>query len=145
MNKLDEGWFRLSKVRNHKSLGMYLAIKAWLKGVDCIAIDRDEIKSHFGIKSLSTQRVAELAADVKDLFPFCVILHPTRNTVGTVCLSRSKLPFLYEGMIIDPIVGMKRITSEGIKLVRIKLPTPETVVSDLALMTNGFDVPTSQK
>lgn len=56
--------------RTHRILGQYLAIEAWLRGVDCLVIERYELLRYLGLEKLHGARHDWIQLDLKPWFPY---------------------------------------------------------------------------
>jgi hypothetical protein len=56
--------------RQHRLLGHYLALYAWVKNLDCVALSRQHLQSFLGIERFKTSRLEWLKEDIKPWFSF---------------------------------------------------------------------------
>jgi hypothetical protein len=50
-------------------LGHFLAIQAWLRGLDCLVLEREDLEAFLGLSRFKKERVRWLQADVQPWFP----------------------------------------------------------------------------
>jgi hypothetical protein len=61
--------------RTHRTMAAYLAMVAWTRNLDCVAIDRREIVRFWGLsKRVENQRIDWLKGDIKQFFPHTMAL-----------------------------------------------------------------------
>ena len=56
--------------RQHRVLGQYLAIQAWLRCVDCFVIQRTDLQTFLGLERFKHVRIEWLEEDLKPWFPY---------------------------------------------------------------------------
>ena len=61
--------YRESHRRSHRALGMFLALRAWHMGVDCVAVQRESLLRFLELQKMRDQRVDWIRDDIHDLFP----------------------------------------------------------------------------
>jgi hypothetical protein len=54
--------------RQHRVLGHFLAIQAWLRGLDCIVVSRLDLEVFLGLERFKKQRVEWLQEDLRPWF-----------------------------------------------------------------------------
>lgn len=54
--------------RQHRVLGHFLAIQAWLRGLDCIVLEREHLEEFLGLERFKGTRVEWLQEDLKPWF-----------------------------------------------------------------------------
>lgn len=55
--------------RQHRVLGHFLAVQAWLRGVDCLVLDRNDVEAFLVLERLKEQRINWLRDDLNPWFP----------------------------------------------------------------------------
>lgn len=133
--------------RQHRVVGMYLAIQAWIRGADGLAVDRSALEKLLGLKKFEGSRINYLTADVRDWFP-----HNSQFTRGqgpeslaSLWLSRLPLGNLPRGTMSDERRCKGLLESGGPRIVAInsaaEVPSEEGLVSYLALLADGLGSP----
>lgn len=56
--------------RQHRVLGHYLAVQAWLRGLDCIALEREDLEAYLGLERFKSERIKWLIDDLLPWFPY---------------------------------------------------------------------------
>lgn len=56
--------------RQHRMLGQYLALEAWLRGVECLVLERSDLERFLSLKRFKSARVEWLQEDLSPWFPF---------------------------------------------------------------------------
>ena len=124
--------------RSHRVLGAYLALQAWKKKVDCVALDRGVSLSFLGLGKMREQRLRWLADDIKDLFPYQEPLQLTgRSTHGSLYLSRKPFP---DGAFEDTMPDgqrVKHLSKLGLAAWVARLPSEDRMVATLATAATG--------
>src|SRR5260221_14598706 len=54
---------------HHRIIGHFLAVQAWMRGLDCIVLIRDDLEAFLGLKRFKSARVKWLREDLKPWFP----------------------------------------------------------------------------
>ena len=54
--------------RQHRVLGHFLAIQAWLRGLDCIVVSRSDLEVFLGLERFKKQRIEWLQEDLRPWF-----------------------------------------------------------------------------
>ncbi len=60
---------RLACRRQHRVLGQYLAMQAWVRGLDCIALEKRDLEHYLGLERLKGTRFEWFRDDVTPWFP----------------------------------------------------------------------------
>ena len=60
--------------RQHRVLGHFLAIQAWLRGLDCIVVSRHDLEVFLGLERFKQQRVGWLREDLLPWFQHQYVL-----------------------------------------------------------------------
>jgi hypothetical protein len=56
--------------RQHRVLGHYLAVQAWLRGLDCIALERQDLEKYLSLERFKSERIKWLLEDLNPWFPY---------------------------------------------------------------------------
>ncbi|PYI93623.1 MAG: hypothetical protein DME97_05035 [Verrucomicrobia bacterium] len=67
---MSDKFHRNACAKQHHIIGHYLAVQAWLRGLDCIVLDRVDLEFFFGLKRFKSARVRWLKDDLLPWFPF---------------------------------------------------------------------------
>jgi hypothetical protein len=136
--------------RKHRVLGHYLAIQAWLRKLDCIALQRRELEHFLGLERFKSTRVEWLINDLKPWFPYHVpyYLSSSPSSIHTLFLSRVEIASHLPKGKMTTDQRILRMTIDGPKTEKfllkdsVKPPSEEFIVSELALVTAGLRKPT---
>jgi len=140
--------------RQHRIVGHYVAVTAWIRGLDCIVLDRTEVQTLLGISDTPKSRVTQFVADIEPWFQFNKPYYKrgSKTFLRSLFLSRASLDsYLPKGLMsVDQRIA-KAITANGAlkieRLCNIRGPNPapsETeMVSYLALLAAGIKTPTA--
>jgi hypothetical protein len=79
--------------RQHRVLGHYLAVQAWLRGLDCIAVDRQDLEAYLGLERFKSERIKWLLEDLKPWFPHNSAYYKSNaeSSLHSVFLARVKI------------------------------------------------------
>ncbi len=133
-----EDTYRDANKRSHKLLGMYLALWAWRKDIDCVVLPRSRLLPYLGLQQMRNTRIDWLTEDVKDLFRYSwrTVTTPT-EVYGTLYLSRKAIPSsAKEGSMTDDR-RIELLKKAGLSAAIAAIPPEEQIVSVLALMAHG--------
>ncbi len=50
--------------RQHRVLGHYIAVQAWLRGLDCIAVERQDLEKYLALERFKSERIKWLLDDL---------------------------------------------------------------------------------
>ncbi len=146
--------------RLHRTVGVYLALKAWTRGFDCIVLSRKDLFGFFAMKSTPSERMEQIRKNVRPWFRGFVASCPRPNNptfVNYLFLIRRKKDESYfsSGTALSPS-GVKlliqivnssdnpgtpktalfsKFVSDG------KVPTQEDILSELVLVVSGLEAP----
>lgn len=87
-------WHRELARRQHRVLAHYLALIAWVRGADCVAIERSKLETLLDLERFKEERLRWLAEDAKPWFDHHQLLYSVSSPgkFQTVWLSRVTLP-----------------------------------------------------
>lgn len=133
--------YRDANRRSHRLLGHYLALAAWVRGVDCVVLKRQELFPFLGLKKrMETKRIGWLTDDVKPLFPYSWWTQVAKTGVySTLYLSRLELPAASMAEVLGDESRLKRFGAAGVKGLVIKLPTEAEMVRLLSSAMVGLE------
>ena len=60
---------RLACRRQHRVLGQYLAMQAWVRGLDCIVLEKRDLDHYLSLERLKEPRVQWVRDDLTPWFP----------------------------------------------------------------------------
>lgn len=83
---------RLSCRRQHRVLGHFLAIQAWLRGVDCLVLEREDLEAFLGLRRFKEERVRWLQADLRPWFPHQYVIEQGSTWFSLHSLYLSRVP-----------------------------------------------------
>ena len=139
---------RILARRQHRILGLYLAVRAWANNLDAIHVDREDFCRFLGIKVVKKARLDQFEEDVKEWFPELSIFYFSGQVFSGIYLSRVPL----EGILST----RRMMTPERIKLARkeglaiedlsnivkdVKKLKEADLVSYVSLLSSGLEVP----
>jgi hypothetical protein len=88
-----EDFYREFQRRRHKLLGAYLALRAWERKVDCVALSHIALRPYLDLKEIEEKRLSWLKEDLKGLFPYSLSTENAKpKRFDTLYLSRVELP-----------------------------------------------------
>ena len=76
--------------RQHRVLGHFLAIQAWLRGLECFAIERSQLEVFLGLERFKSQRIRWLKQDLAPWFPHQVAFFRSNaeSSLSTLYIAR---------------------------------------------------------
>src|SRR6266513_1768191 len=108
--------------RRHRIVGHYLAITAWIRGLDCIVLDRNDLQSLLSISNTGEDRVKQFVEDIKPWFQFNKPYYRpgSKTFVKSLFLSRAKLDsYLPKGrMGVDQRIARATTPNGALKIER---------------------------
>ena len=131
--------------RSHRILGAYLAMWAWKKRVDCVALDRAQSLRHLSLEAMREVRLEWLDEDIKDLFPYQEVLVVRNNVYGSLYLSRKPFP---RNAFEEKMPDARRVmllSKLGVRasILKGRLPSEERMITVLASAATGGGRPKS--
>lgn len=138
---LTQDTYREANRRSHRLLGHYLALTAWIRGVDCVAVVKDELFPFLGLKKrMEMERIKWLTEDAKPLFPYSWWTQ-SKKTGGYSTLFLSRLRFPKDarlGFLVNED-RIKQFEAAGLKGSLIELPTEAEMVRLLSSAMVGLE------
>jgi hypothetical protein len=135
--------------RQHGMLGQYLAMQAWVRGLECIVLQRRDLEYFLGLERFKSTRVQWLREDLTPWFPHQEAHHKTGapSSIHSLYLSRVSMgPHLPPGsMTVD--VRLQKMSATAPKTEMFlaqgpwRPPTEQAIVSQLAVISAGLAVP----
>lgn len=155
MTTIREREIRTHRLRLHRKVSLYLALKAWCAGANCIALSRSELLKFFHMDSTPAERMAEIQKDMKPWFKgFRPYYRENGNTyVNWLFLTQSEdISFLPLGSHLSTSPGVKKlIDGLGGGATKVALlsellgdagvPTEKDMASELTLLSAGLSSP----
>ena len=131
--------YRNALCRNHRLLASYLALWAWQKGVDCVALPRRTLLPFLGLRRMRDQRIDWLKQDVRDLFPHAWTTVDSRSNVyATLYLSRKPIPIEAHNGTMPDAKRVEKITALGLPAAVAKIPKEEALLGILGSIVHGI-------
>lgn len=137
--------------RQHRIVGHYLALQAWLRNLDCMGLDRSDLQALLNITNTGEERIKQFIEDIKPWFKFHKAYY--RKSSGTYVLSlflsriAIKLP-PGSKMSVDQRIAKAGTAGGEMRVERFsmaKIPSEKEMVSDLALFATGLKAPQVEK
>lgn len=137
--------------RRHRIVGHYLALQSWLRGLDCVVLDRNEVLAFLNTKETGKKRIKQFKADVAPWFKFVKPYYKKGSStyIRSLFLSRINLDsYLPQGLMSTDQRMTKAIAATDGKLsierfsrTDSKVPSETEMVSDLTLFATGLKTP----
>jgi hypothetical protein len=137
--------------RQHRVFGHYLAIQAWLRNLDCIAVKREDLEVYLGLERFKSERVKWLLEDLEPWFPYNRVFYKAsaESSLHSLFLSRVKIGGWLPTASMTTKQRIAKIASESPKTAlffeggpRKKQITEVDVVRYLAILDSGLSSPT---
>jgi hypothetical protein len=138
--------------RQHRIIGQYLALAAWLRGLDCIVLVRSDLEKFLGLERFKSTRVRWLEEDLKPWFPHQEAYYRTGapSSIHSMFLSRvpmaphlPKGPMTTELRIARLATGAPRTERFSRSNTGKEVPSEAAMVSFLSLLASGLRSPTA--
>jgi hypothetical protein len=137
-----EDFYREFQRRRHKILGAYLALRAWERKVDCVALPRSALLFYLGLeKRMENERLARLKEDLRRLFPHSWnTVDAETNRYETLYLSRVKIPEeAKEGDTLDDLERAALIEQKGLRIgILDEIPQEPEIIKWMADVSHGI-------
>lgn len=78
--------------RQHRVIGNFLAMQAWLLGVDCIVLTRSDMEKFLGLERFKSTRVKWLLEDLRPWFPYQEDYYKSASPSSIHSLFLSRVP-----------------------------------------------------
>lgn len=156
MATIREREIKRYRLRLHRIVSLYLALKAWCGGVNCIVLSRSELLRFFDMESTPGSRMPKIQNDIRPWFKgFKPYYRENDKTyVHWLFLSQSEdMSFLPSGsnLSTSSAVIRKLIDGSGSGATKIALlseilgsagvPTQQDMTTELTLLTAGLSSP----
>ena len=130
--------------RQHRTLGQYLATEAWLRGIDCLVIERVDLLSFLGLKQFKSERISWLQKDLEPWFPYQV-RSPSHSSLGDLFLSRVPIADFLPGDSMTTDDRIARMPSDAPLTQKFskgrRFPSEEEIIAHLAKLSAGLVLP----
>lgn len=93
---------RLASRRQHRVLGHFLAIQAWLRGVDCLVLEREDLEAFLDLRRFKKERVRWVQEDLRPWFPYQYQIEQGNSGFSLHSLFLSRVPI--ESWIADGVL-----------------------------------------
>lgn len=137
--------------RQHRVLGHFLAVQAWLRGLDCIVLVRGDLEAFLGLERFKSQRVAWLKEDLEPWFPQQQAYYKSKSpsSLSSLFLSRVALTDWLASGTMSTEARIKKVAKDGPKVERFsnamkgrRAVRESDVVRYLAILDSGLSAPT---
>lgn len=138
--------------RQHRVLGHYLAVQAWLRGLDCIAVERQDLEAYLGLKRFKSERIKWLLEDLKPWFPHNSAFYQSNaeSSLHSLFLARVKIGPWLTTLTMTTAQRISKIPSDAPKTALLFTPgaskmrvQESDVVRFLAILDSGLSAPGS--
>lgn len=141
MTSTPEHMYRDAYRRQHRLLGCYLALDAWMRCIDCVVLSRDQLLPFLGLKHMQNKRITWLKNDVRDFFPHhFVTVTSSAGAYATLYLARLPIPEHDHRKKMSDVDRASLFTSTGLKSALVSIPDEEDMVAMLAQRMCGLRV-----
>jgi hypothetical protein len=135
-------------------LGQYLALEAWLRGVECLVIERSDLERFLGLERFKGVRVEWIQEDLSPWFPFQVPYYSSSPRASLSVLFLSRVP-IEEHLPYGSMTTEQRIKDMARNAPRTqkfstgrsdrRFPTEAQIVGYLATLSSGLAAPSRRK
>ena len=138
--------------RQHRVFGHYLAVQAWLRNLDCIAVEREDLEVYLGLERFKSERVKWLLEDLRPWFPYKFAFYKAsaESSLHSLFLSRVKIGNWLSTASITTVQRIGEISLDSPKTALFfeagpgnKRVTEVDVVRYLAILDSGLSSPAS--
>lgn len=133
--------------RQHRVLGHFLAIQAWLRKLDCIVLTREDLESYLGLKVFKSQRIEWILEDLDPWFPHARSINKAKTSASLASMYLSRLAFDLPKGNMTTQERISKIVENGLQTARLSYGaqgagiTEGQVVQYLALLDSGLAQP----
>jgi len=129
--------------RTNRMLGMYLALFAWRRDLQCVALGREDLCHFWDIQTLQKVRIDWLKHDVRWYFPF---VEPIRKRQKDWQLDHVFLSHRELTPEVLKEIRAERLTDAGFPTEIVKLPSEAEMLAILDQAVHGLaDLPIKRK
>ncbi len=138
--------------RQHRVLGHYLAVQAWLRGLDCIAVERQDLEAYLGLERFKSERIKWLLEDLKPWFPHNSAYYKSsaESSLHSVFLARVKFGTWLPTATMTTAQRIAKVAKDAPKTALLFVPgagkkrvVEADVVRFLAILDSGLTAPGS--
>jgi hypothetical protein len=135
--------------RQHRIVGNYLAMQAWLSKLDCFVLMRTDLENFIKLKKFKSTRIKWLQTDLTPWFPYQKVFRKNSALSSIQFLFLSRVPMdkfipLGKMSVDERIKGMihNSLPTNFFKFA-VKKPLYDEggIISKLSLFANGVDAP----
>lgn len=137
--------------RQHRVIGNYLAIEAWVRGLDCIVLVRSDLEGLFHLQRFKSTRVEWMIADFRPWFPYQQPYYRTnaRSSIHSIFLSRVPIGAHLPRGSMTTEERIRRMEDDAPRTARFsrdrqRVPDEAEILSRLAVLAAGLDAPKKQ-
>ncbi len=136
--------------QQHRIIAHYLAVQAWMRGLDCIVLVRDDLEAFLELERFKSTRVEWLKEDLKPWFPYQTAYYKTSAPSSIHSLFLARVPIekhLSDGsMTTEERIrrmadGSPRTERFTTKYDGSQIPSHAKMVSTLSVLAAGLDAP----
>lgn len=131
--------------KEHRLIGHYIAIKAWIRDLDCVVLTRNDLSVLLNLERFRSERIKWLMDDLRPWFPYqeAHYLSNSPSSVHSIYLSRKDISeWLPKGSMTtsERIEAMSPFSpkTELFVLPETRVPFKEEIVSFLAFLNAGL-------
>lgn len=141
---------RDSSKRQHRVLGHYLALQAWVRGLDCIVLGRSDLEAFLGLERFKSSRVHWLCEDLKPWFPHQTAYYKSSapSSIHSLFLARVDMTTHLPSGSMTTDLRISKIDAKAPKTQKFipegspwKPPLEQDMVAQLAVISAGLAVP----
>lgn len=133
--------------RHQRIIAHYLALVAWIRGLDCIVLERSVLRQLLGLRQFKSTRVEWLMEDMSSWFAFIEAFYSTRakSSIHSLWLSRIDLSDLPKGSL-STLNRIEFASENGLRAGVFanharEVSRLEEMVGHLALLADGLATP----
>ncbi len=140
--------------RQHRIIGHYLAVQAWVRRLDCIVLVRSDLEVLLGLRQFKSVRIESLIDDFEPWFPFHKAYYNSRapSSIGSLFLARVPIAEYLSGGTMTTekrIVAMRPGAPRTERFSKSDdgsdVPTESDMVTCLSLLAAGLPPPTRRR
>ena len=136
--------------RHHRIIGHFLAVQAWIRGLDCIVLVRGDLEAFLGLKRFKNTRVKWLKEDLKPWFPSQTPYYKSKAPSSIHSLFLARVPMgkhlptgsMTMGQRLNEMAANAPLTERlTTKEDGSEVPSLAKIVSSLSVFAAGLDAP----
>ena len=134
----------------HRIIGNYLALHAWVNGLDCIVLVRSDLEAFLGLQRFKSTRVKWLQEDLKPWFRYQCPYYKTHAMSSIHSLFLARIPIekhLPKGSMTTE-ERIRRLDADAPRTERFstrhdgsQVPSHAKIISKLSVFAAGLDTP----